>query len=71
MNYWLQREYFINRLTNARVTTSRSGQRSTDLIKSDQILTNVLSLNIDGKIAKGSKSIANSTNDFFCSVGDK
>ena len=71
MNSRLKREQFTNRLNECEGDLKEIWSTTNKLFKKRSKFAQILSLSVDGKTIKDSESIANSINDFFCSVGDK
>ena len=71
MNSQLKREYFTNKLNEFEGDLKQTWSTVNKLINNRSKSTQIQSLKVDDTVIKGSESIANSMNDYFCSVGDK
>ena len=71
MNSRLKREYFTNQLNECEGDLKQTWSTINKLVNKRSKSTQILSLKVGGTVIKDSESIANSMNEYFCSVGDK
>ena len=71
MNSRLKREYFTNKLNECEGDLKQTWSTINKLVNKRSNSTQIQSLKVSYTVIKDSESIANSMNEYFCSVGDK
>ena len=69
MNTELKRDYFTHKIASCEGDLKRTWQTINNVLNKKSKTTNITSLNIDGKCISTNADIAESMNNFFCTIG--